>query len=275
MGPTNPDISVIITVFNGDTTILNTLNSIKGQTFKNYEIVIVNDGSTDNTKNVLENFKIDNKDLNIKIYNMNSMGRSKALNFALNKARSPYIANLDADDLWEKRHLDIQLNNIKENSEFGLICTNFSLIIGNDIDNSINLIENISNKIIDITHKVGRYNPVNHSSVIYKKKVIQDLGGYNENFNKLIDYELWVRLRMNKIKIGYFTGKTCIKRIHENQNFENKKPYSYALSIFKLSFKALVSEKDYFGILFVLLKFLYGLFPQIIRQKLKKMILNK
>lgn len=98
-----PEISIILTIFNGANTITDTLNSIKSQTFKNYELIIVNDGSKDNTGELVEQFVENNKMMTIKFLNLNqNIGRSNALNLALKNASSDFIANIDGDDLWSK-----------------------------------------------------------------------------------------------------------------------------------------------------------------------------
>ncbi|WP_346235577.1 glycosyltransferase family 2 protein [Lysinibacillus telephonicus] len=271
-----PEISIILTIFNGANTITDTLNSIKSQTFKNYELIIVNDGSKDNTGELVEQFVENNKMMTIKFLNLNqNIGRSNALNLALKNASSDFIANIDGDDLWSKRHLELQVNNIKTHSEFDVICSDYYLLIGNEktINNFIQ--SEIGDRMIDITKKVGRFNPINHSTVIFKKLLIEKVGGYNEDLKKLIDYDLWLRLKQQNVKIGFFPVKTCIKRIHKNQNYENKNPVDYAYKIFQMSAKSLINTRDYIGFFFAVSKFFYGLAPQHFRQSLKKVLYGK
>lgn len=271
-----PEVTIILTIFNGASTVTDTLNSIQLQTFKNYELIIVNDGSTDSTKELIEQFIENNTLMDIKFLNLNqNIGRSKALNLAIKNASSDYIANIDGDDLWTKNHLELQINNIKTHSDFGVVCSDYYLLIGNE--KSIDIFEEseIENRIFNITKKVGRFNPVNHSTVIFKKLLIENVGGYNEDLTKLIDYDLWLRLKGQNIKIGFFPVKTCIKRIHKNQNYENKNPLDYACKILQMSTKSLVKTKDYIGFFYAISKFFYGLTPQYFRQSLKKVLYGK
>ena len=97
-----PEFSVIIPLYNKEKDILNTLQSVLSQTFTNFEIIIVNDGSTDKSAEIVNTINDDR----IKQYSKKNEGVSKARNYGVEKAQSPYIAFLDADDYWYPNHLE-------------------------------------------------------------------------------------------------------------------------------------------------------------------------
>src|SRR5690625_519263 len=101
-----PDISIICTVKNGEKTIKETLKSVIDQTLKNWEFIIVDDGSEDNTLNILKT--IEKTDARFKIVKTSGIGRGKALNLALHYSKGKYVANIDADDLMHPQKLSIQ-----------------------------------------------------------------------------------------------------------------------------------------------------------------------
>ena len=108
------DVSVILPVYNGENTIATTLDSILHQTIQNIEILIINDGSTDGTEKILNDYK--SKDDRIKVFNQKNMGVSTARNQGLKLATGNYVSFLDADDLYDRFFLEKMLSAIKINS---------------------------------------------------------------------------------------------------------------------------------------------------------------
>ena len=105
-----PFFSVIIPLYNKEKYIKNTLKNVLKQTFKNFEIIIINDGSTDNSLKEAQ-LVSDNR---ITIYTQKNSGVSDARNFGIKKARGEYIALLDADDIWNTNHLEEHYNSINQ-----------------------------------------------------------------------------------------------------------------------------------------------------------------
>lgn len=108
------DISVIIPVFNGEKTIAFTIDSVLKQTYPNFEILIINDGSTDNTYQILKEYSL--KDDRVKIINQQNSGVSKARNTGINNSNGDYICFLDADDFYHERFLEYMIKKIKESN---------------------------------------------------------------------------------------------------------------------------------------------------------------
>lgn len=118
-----PFFSVIIPLYNKEKHIKNTLKSVLHQTFTNYEIVIINDGSTDNSESVVKNFT----DPRIKYFNQENQGASQTRNNGIKYAIGKYYALLDADDLWFPNHLENFKKSISKYSTHLIFCNNYRL----------------------------------------------------------------------------------------------------------------------------------------------------
>ena len=118
-------ISVIIPCYNAADTIVRTLESVEEQTFKDYEVVLIDDGSLDNTKNIVTNY-IKEKD-NYVFLKQENKGVSTARNYGLNNAKGKYIAFLDADDVYHPLFLETLFNEIEKNRT-DLACSQYQFM---------------------------------------------------------------------------------------------------------------------------------------------------
>jgi glycosyltransferase involved in cell wall biosynthesis len=115
----NPLVSVIIPAFNAENFIAETLNSVKGQTYSSWECIVVDDGSMDQTRNIIENFE--NQDNRFHYIKGQHGGVSRARNSGISLARGDYIALLDHDDIWAPTKLEKQMAIFARNPELGLV----------------------------------------------------------------------------------------------------------------------------------------------------------
>ncbi len=135
----NKLISVIISLYNKEQWIASTIQSVLDQTYQNFELIIVNDGSTDRSLEVASNFK----DERIKIYSIDNGGVSHARNYGISKSKGNYIAFLDADDTWFKTHLE-QLVEVSKNYNADVTCDKYtSGKINNEGTKTIKKIDNL------------------------------------------------------------------------------------------------------------------------------------
>ena len=179
-------ISVIMSVYNGETYLRESVESILKQTFKDFEFIIINDGSTDNSLSILEEYA--KKDERIKIINQKNMGLTKSLNKAIKLSKGKYIARQDADDISDIYRFEKQLKFIK-NTNCKIVGTNYNIV-----DEKLNI---ISKRRIGHKKLLWLYfiisNQIAHGSVLMEKDFILDIGLYNENIKYSQDYELWSR----------------------------------------------------------------------------------
>ncbi len=192
----NPPISVLMSVYNGDKYLKKAIESILKQTFSNFEFIIVNDGSADNSIEIIKSFN----DPRIKIINnKKNLGLIKSLNIGLKQAKGKYIARLDADDIALKNRLEKQFNYLEKNKDITLIGG------GAEIINSEG--KYIREKLPITNFDQIRFwtlffgNPFLHSSIFFKKKDIDSINGYSHTYKHVEDYDLYLRLIKNGYKI--------------------------------------------------------------------------
>jgi glycosyltransferase involved in cell wall biosynthesis len=183
-----PLISVIMAVYNAERYLDRSIDSILGQSLENYELIVVNDASTDDSKAKLDAFR----DPRIRLLNgTERLGLTKSLNMGIEYSRGRYIARMDADDIAHPDRLEKQLSYLMVNSDTGIVGTNFY-----EIDESDSILGEVylpqSDK--EIRRKIFRFNPFCHSSVMIPRKVFETIGLYEEEFMYAQDYELWFRI---------------------------------------------------------------------------------
>lgn len=181
-------LSVIMSVYNGAEYLDKSVNGILNQTFSNYEFIIIDDGSTDDTWHALSKFRDPRICL---LRNRKNLGLTRSLNKGLNRAQGEYIARQDVDDISLPERLDKQVKRLDENSSVVLV------------GSSIRYIDNLGNKIRESFRSenadfnrwqlyFGNY--VTHSTAMFRRAVALKSGGYDKNFRYAQDYELWSRL---------------------------------------------------------------------------------
>lgn len=186
--------SVVIPIFNKAKTIQDSINSILAQTYKNFEIIIVDDGSTDNLDEKLCNFKM------IKVIRQENSGVSVARNRGIKESTGDYICFLDADDIWYSDHLEVLHNLIKKYSEFNFYVTSHVLTINNNSCHSshklrkINKEEFVCYNLFELLNK-NSDGILNTNSVCIKKSFIDSHKLYFEPNKKIgEDTDMWYRI---------------------------------------------------------------------------------
>ncbi len=185
---TVPLISVIIAVYNGESYLQLALDSILGQTFKDFELIIVNDASTDNTREVLSEYADPRITL---ITNETNLGQTVSLNKGLAIARGQYIARHDADDISHPDRFQIQVNFLDQNPDIGLLGTSYEII---DFQGRTIEIALLPTSNDELKTRLQVSNIFCHGSIMMRKNCLEKVGGYNEAFRVSQDYDLWLRM---------------------------------------------------------------------------------
>ena len=182
-----PEISVVMSVYNGERHLRESVDSILNQTFQDFEFIIINDGSTDLSKDILESYK----DKRIILMNQINMGLTISLNIALSMAKGKYIARQDADDISEPDRLEKQIDFMENNTAVGLLGSRFQIIseVGEIIGNCCPPLEDeiIKKGLIEM-------NQLCHGSVMIRREVLSVVGVYREVFKYAQDFDLWLRI---------------------------------------------------------------------------------
>lgn len=212
----SPKITVFMAAFNSADYISDSIQSILDQTFHDFELLIVNDGSTDRTIEVVETFRDDRIRL---IHNDKNRGLTYTRNVAMTAARAEFIAILDSDDIAAKNRLELQYDFFQQNPTYAL-CGGHGTIInkkGQAIENDALTVPVGADKI---KMTLLFENTFINSSVMYKTSVLKELGGY-QDYAPAEDYELFVRMA-EKYPVGNLEEILVKYRIHENNISELK-----------------------------------------------------
>lgn len=190
-----PLVSVVLPVYNQEAHIANAVQSILDQTLIDFELIIINDGSSDGTADVLKSFQ----DPRIRIYSTTNRGISRALNFGIKLSKADIIARMDADDISHPERLQKQYDYLKSNKTIGLVscCVSYGGNRKKNLGYAI-YVDGI-NKLLahqEMFNKRFQDSPMAHPSVMFKKSLFYKYGGYQES-ELPEDYELWLRW-MNK-----------------------------------------------------------------------------
>lgn len=193
--------SVICTTYNSASFVERTLVSIIDQTYKDYEIIISDDGSSDNTWEVCGKFLQNYTENPYRIIRNVHRGPGAARNAGLRVAQGQWIALLDSDDCWEKYKLERVIEVIQLNREINFICHNeqFNLINGGEKILDYAAMYNVEKPLVP---QLFRQNLFSTSAVVFAKKLLNYSGYFNERLMSAQDYEMWLKMSP-KIKV-YF-----------------------------------------------------------------------
>lgn len=182
-----PKVSVLMCVYNDEKFVGTAIDSILCQSFTDFEFIIVNDGSTDGTGNVLAGYET--QDQRIRVFTQSNAGTTAAANFGLSVARGDYVARLDSDDLSYPDRLKIEVDYLDANPNIALVGGGSDII---DVDGNVIGARNIrtDNPACTLIHRCI----YQQSDVMFRHSVVVKLGGYREKFRNAQDYDLWLRI---------------------------------------------------------------------------------
>lgn len=183
-----PQISVVLPVYNGEKTIRDTIDSVLNQTFTDFELIIINDGSTDGSVEIIESFK----DPRILLFCYDNAGLAASRNRGIDRARSDYIAFIDADDLWTTDKLNDQFQALQNRPEAAVAYswTNF-------IDDSGQVLYPGGYPTVTgdaYPHLLLVCLLENGSNPLIAKQALQEIGGFDESLPAAEDWDLYIRL---------------------------------------------------------------------------------
>ena len=211
-----PSVSVIIPTYQRPHLVSQTIESVLAQTYTDYEIIVVNDGSTDNTKEVLASFGD-----KITVINQENQGVAAARNTGIMAARGRYIAFLDHDDLWQPNKLKKQIACLESHPNFGLVYSDMFYF------NDVGLFPDTYAKLYPVP-------PVQHcwtlfvrntiptcSVVVVRRECLDDVGLFDETMPPCDDYDLWLRL-IEKWPICFINEPLVYYRRSADQQSQNE-----------------------------------------------------
>lgn len=219
-------ISIIMPVWNDERFILDSIQSVLNQTFKNFELIIINDASTDNSLRLIQEKA--NLDKRIKVLSLKkNLGMANALNEAIKYSKGEYIARMDSDDLMYENRIEEQVKYMNNNEDVEVLSCLGTYLGVNGNNFGVTSTEIINHQ--SFKHLIRNNKPIGllHPGTVFKKKIVQEIGGYNKIFWPAEDIDLWNRLAL-KGHVIYVQKKILMKyRIHENSIITSKFLDSY------------------------------------------------
>ncbi len=200
-------VSIIIPTYNSSSYLSGAVDSVLSQTYKNNEVIVVDDGSTDRTKQLIQ----ERYPEVLYVYQDNH-GPSVARNHGIGMATGDYIAFLDSDDLWFPKKLELQMEVFRKDASIGLVsCDALSFM-----DNKIVVPSLAKERPLHsgwVLKYLLRQNFLNTNNVLIKREVLDSVGLFDEAREFSEDYDLWVRIA-KRHKIGYVDAVLTKYRIH-------------------------------------------------------------
>lgn len=183
-----PKVSVIMSVYNSERFLGQAIDSILGQTYRDFEFLIVDDGSTDSSAAIVRSYS----DERIRVISQNNIGLTRSLNRAINLASGEYIARQDADDISESDRLEKQVAALDAEASTVLVSGNlryFSEAWSSPTESNRAVPPLLVNWLLLFYNHIG-----GHSQVMFRRDVAARLGGYDEGIRYSQDYDLWLRM---------------------------------------------------------------------------------
>jgi len=206
---TSPAVSVICSVHDGEPHLEASIRSILDQTFEDFELVAIDDGSTDATPVILEELR--SEDPRIVVVQQENVGLTRSLNRGLGIARGELVARQDDDDVSLPDRLSMQVAFLGRNPRCVAVGTRYLSIDGADRIIGRGKVPLGSRSI---RHSLLTHNVLAHSSVMFRRRAVLDAGGYDERYATAQDYELWCRLALDH-DLGNLADVLLHRRWHE------------------------------------------------------------
>lgn len=204
-----PIISVVLPVFNGEAFIRQSVESILSQTFTDFELIIINDGSTDNSSEILHELAAN--DSRIILIERSNAGLVYTLNEGIEKARGEFIARMDADDIAIPERFELQLSKMISDPNLAVLGS-FTRIINKE--GSVVGLGRYPVTPSETERFLQHGSPLAHPTVLMRKHVLLELGGYRKVFSHCEDYDLWLRINEMGWGIANLSKPLLNYRVH-------------------------------------------------------------
>jgi glycosyltransferase involved in cell wall biosynthesis len=204
----SPQISVLMSVHNGEAYLKDAIDSILAQTFTDFEFILINDCSTDTSKSIIESY---NDERIVVINNEVNLGLTRSLNLGLAKAVGKYVARMDSDDTCSSDRLQKQYEHLEAHQ--GTLVVGSNINIMND-EGYIVKENEYPESFEDILGTVFFKNPLVHSTAMFRREEMLKIGGYNIDYKKSQDYELWLNVIQHNGILSNIPGALVNFRVH-------------------------------------------------------------
>ncbi len=186
-----PFVSVLMPVCNGEPYVSEAIDSILAQTYDEFELLVLDDGSTDRSPEILRSYEV--RDRRVRVITRENRGIVPSLNEMIALSGGEYIARMDADDISHPTRFEKQVAYLAAHPECVAVGTN-AMLIDPEGWPIAEYVTNFTHEKIDAAHLLGRGGSICHPSVMMRKSVLERVGGYNEEFPHAQDLDLFLRL---------------------------------------------------------------------------------
>jgi glycosyltransferase involved in cell wall biosynthesis len=216
-----PEVSVIMPCYNHSRYLPESIESILGQSYGDLELIIADDCSSDNSVDVIESFKRRDKRI-IGIYNKENKGASGSRNSAMTASKGNYVAFCDADDVWEKEKLRIQMNCMLNNRGYAAIHSDSTIIDGqgNPTGERFSSLHQSKKRSGSLFHELCIANFINIQTVLLRRQCVNDVGLFEEDIKYVEDWIYWVKVA-NRFNFFYIDEPLGRYRVHEGSTNKN------------------------------------------------------
>ena len=254
-----------MSAFNSEKFLEQALKSLLSQSFNDFELILVDDASTDRTAKIIKSYaQLDSRIL--PIYNQRNLGLTKNLNRAIDLSQGIYIARMDADDIALASRFEIQVNYLDTHRHVDILGS-----AAIDIDERGNELQlrkspELHEQIIGLLPKA---NPMTHSTVMFRKDRLAQIAYYNESYRTTQDYEMWFRAA--GIGLRFHNLQNVLLNYRMDNNYYKRKSFTYRLFDCKLRLQGfkhinLPMYKYYYALIPLIL----GLLPEGLYNSIKK-----
>lgn len=210
----NPAVSVCMIVYNGEKYIRTAIDSVLSQTFSDLELIVVDDGSSDSTPDILAECE----DPRLRVIRQENQRQPRARSRAFAEARGEFIAGLDADDLAYANRLERQCEFLRAHPDIAMVASDFQVI---DKHGNPLWIVRLPSANEELRRLLFRRNLIPPSAVMLRKNVFEAVGDFDSSIPHNDDYDYWLRIAL-RFKLASLPEVLCARRAHEGQTLMTK-----------------------------------------------------
>ena len=210
-------VSIIMPAYNTAVTINDSIQSVLNQTYSNWELIIIDDESRDNTIQVV--LELEAKDHRIRLITLpKNGGLSNARNAGINLSRGKFLTFLDADDLWHERKLEAQVKLHVQDPFCRISHTNYDLLVNNNIVSRYRgqIFDNFYSKRGNLYPQILFRNNIAILSVMVERELVLASEGFDSGLWAFEDQDLWIKIAKQNFNFGYIDERLCYYRVNPN-----------------------------------------------------------